>query len=145
MIPPYDENGNLPPGIHPASWQEIEAAFGDSPQRAALLAGLREALLCLRVAGCRTVYLDGSFVTAKEDPTDFDACWEAAGVDASLLDPILLDVAPPRTAQKQRFGGELFPASLVAEPKSGVYYLEFFQHDRDGKPKGIVQIDLESV
>lgn len=99
----------------------------------------------MREAGCRTAYIDGSFVTAKEEPGDFDACWEAVGVDASLLDPALLDLAPPRTAQKERFGGELFPASFVADPEAGARFLEFFQRDRDGEPKGIIQIDLEGL
>ncbi len=79
MIPPFDERGNLPPGIHKADWTELEAAFGGSPRRVALLAGLREALASLRRAGCRTAYIDGSFVTAKEEPGDFDACWDAVG------------------------------------------------------------------
>ena len=145
MIPPFDKRGNLPPGIHEADWDELQTRFNDSPRRAKLLAGLREALLALRDAGCRTAYIDGSFVTAKAEPADFDACWEAAGVDASLLDPVLLDLAPPRTAQKERFSGELFPASHVAEPQSGARFLDFFQRDRDGEPKGIIQIDLEGL
>jgi len=28
MIPPFDESGCLPPGIHPATMAEIEARFG---------------------------------------------------------------------------------------------------------------------
>lgn len=145
MIPPFDRRGNLPPGIHEANWDELETRFNDSPRRVELLAGFREALAALRDAGCRTAYIDGSFVTAKEDPGDFDACWEAVGVDASLLDPVLLDLAPPRTAQRERFGGELFPASFVADPGSRALFLDFFQRDRDGEPKGIVQIDLEGL
>lgn len=144
MIPPFDKRGNLPPGIHKADWDELETRFTD-PRRVELLMGLREALVALRDAGCRTAYIDGSFVTAKEGPGDFDACWEAVGVDASLLDPVLLDLVPPRTAQKERFGGELFPASFVAEPESGARFFDFFQHDRDGEPKGIIQIDLEGL
>ncbi len=27
MIPPFDERGNLPPGVHKADWTELEAAF----------------------------------------------------------------------------------------------------------------------
>jgi hypothetical protein len=145
VIPPFDRRGNLPPGIHEANWDELETRFNDSPRRVELLAGFREALAALRDAGCRTAYIDGSFVTAKEDPGDFDACWEAVGVDASLLDPVLLDLAPPRTAQRERFGGELFPASFVADPGSRALFLDFFQRDRDGEPKGIVQIDLEGL
>jgi hypothetical protein len=145
MIPPFNDSGTLPPGIHKANWHELESRFNGSQRRVELLAGLREALEALRVAGCRTAYIDGSFVTAKEEPGDFDGCWEAVGVDASLLDPTLLELASPRTSQKERFRGELFPASFVAEPKSGARYLDFFQRDRDGEPKGIIQIDLEDL
>ena len=145
MIPPFDERGNLPPGIHEADWNELETRFNGSGHRVELLAGLREALVALRVAGCRTAYIDGSFVTAKEEPDDFDGCWDAMGVDASLLDPVLLDFTHPRTGQKERFGGELFPAAAPADPESGALFLDFFQRDRDGERKGIVRIDLEGL
>jgi hypothetical protein len=32
MIPPFDEHGYLPPGIHPATLAEIEEWFGKSPE-----------------------------------------------------------------------------------------------------------------
>lgn len=32
MIPPFDEHGYLPPGIHPATLDEIEARFGLEPE-----------------------------------------------------------------------------------------------------------------
>lgn len=143
MIPPFGERGNLPPGIHEVDWDAVQTRFSGSPRRVELLAGLREALVALRDAGCRTAYLDGSFVTAKKDPGDFDVCWEATGVDASLLDPVLLEFGDGRRAQKERFGGELFLADSPAEP-AGTRFLEYFQRDRDtGRPKGIVQVDLE--
>lgn len=145
MIPPFDERGNLPPGIHKADWDELETRFNGSARRVELLAGLREALVALRDAGCRTAYVDGSFVTAKEEPEDFDGCWDATGVDAGLLDPVLLDFTHARTTQKERFGGELFPAIARADPESGALFLDFFQRDRDGERKGIVQIDLEDL
>jgi hypothetical protein len=59
------------------------------------------------LAGCRRVYIDGSFVTAKNGPNDFDACWEADGVNPDLLDPTLLTWRDHRAAQKAKFGGEL--------------------------------------
>ena len=145
MIPPFDERGNLPPGIHKADWDELETRFKDSARRVELLAGLREALVALRDAGCRIAYVDGSFVTAKEQPDDFDGCWDAMGVDAGRLDPVLLDFTHARTAQKERFGGELFPAIARADPESEALFLDFFQRDRDGERKGIVQIDLEDL
>lgn len=125
-----------------ATWNEIETRFGGAEGRAALLHGLRAALESLAAAGCRTAYINGSFVTEKEEPHDFDACWDAAGVDPDRLDPALLDFANRRAAQKQRFGGELFPADFAAEP-AGMRFLDYFQRDREtGEAKGIVAIDL---
>ncbi len=84
-------------------------------------------------------------MTAKEEPGDFDACWDAVGVDPDALDPILLDFSEGRRAQKERFGGELFPAD-VTEAGAGVRFLDYFQRDREtGDPKGIVEIDLEAL
>ena len=144
MIPSFDERGNLPPGIHPATWDEIVERYATNERRGQLLDGLRIAIESLRAAGCARVYLDGSFVTDKDVPGDFDACWEVSGVDPALLDPVLLDFSDRRAAQKARYGGELFPAQLAAEPV-GTAFLSYFQRDRQtGDPKGIVALDLEA-
>lgn len=110
-----------------------------------MLAGLRRALEALRLAHCAVVYINGSFVTAKTLPGDFDACWSVAGVDPALLDPVLLDFSDSRAAQKAKYGGELFPAEL-AEGATGKIWLEFFQQDRaTGRVKGIVAMELRSI
>ena len=142
MIPSFDENGLLPPGIHWASWDEFLERFGTSSWRLRLAAGVRAAIENLKSAGCLTAYVDGSFVTAKEVPNDFDACWEEVGVDPLALDPVLLTFDPGRTTQKAKYLGELFPASIIAS-EDGFSFLGFFQTDKDtGGPKGIVAIDL---
>jgi len=74
MIPPFDADGTLPPGIHGATWEEIAERFGGTERRIELLGGLRQALEALQVAGCPTVYIARSFVTTKGEPRDFDAC-----------------------------------------------------------------------
>ena len=48
------------------------------------------------------MYLDGSFVTAKEFPSDFDGCWDPDGVDGAKLDPVLLVYDNLRAAQKAK-------------------------------------------
>ena len=104
--------------------------------------GLHEALQLLRAAGCRLVYLDGSFVTAKAEPADFDACWATDSVDDRKLDSVFFDFSNSRARQKQRFLGEFFPANLP-EGVSGKTFLEFFQTDKEtGDRKGIVAIGL---
>ncbi len=131
-------------GDYWADWGEIGERFGTNDHRQDLLVGLRAALVALAEAGCRTAYIDGSFVTDKERANDFDACWDPDGVDLDALDPVLLDLAHPRTAQKARYGGELFPN--VAQAGSVPPFLEFFQVDRDtGGPKGIVAVDLRRL
>lgn len=145
MIPPFDATGNLPPGIHEATWHEFVEQFGKTPHRRMLLAGLKAALDALRAAGCRTVYINGSFVTAKQIPNDFDACWDIDDVDPTLLDPILLTFDHGRAAQKAKYLGELFPAHF-SEGGSGTTFLEFFQLDKaSGNPKGIIIIDLRRL
>ena len=145
-IPDFDvATGNLPAGIHVATWEEVEAAFGSSARRQRLLAGLLRAMQALRAAGCTRAYIDGSFATAKDAPGDFDACWEAQGVDPNSLDPVLLDFSNRRAAQKAKYGGELFIANQAALP-AGTAFLDFFQRDKStGEAKGIVAIDLGNL
>ena len=142
MIPWFSADGLLPPGVHWADWEELMDRFGHNPRRQQLMTGLRAALEEFKKAGCQTVYINGSFVTNKELPNDYDCCWEEAGVDPVALDPALLTFDPGRATQKAKYMGELFPASIIAE-KNGLSFLEFFQTDREtGRPKGIVAIDL---
>jgi hypothetical protein len=128
-----------------ATWEEIVARYGITAYRLRLLSGLRQALDSLEAAGCKRAYVDGSFVTDKETPGDFDACWETAGVAGAKLEPVLLDFTNRRVAQKARFAGELFPADSAAD-RFGTRFLEFFQQDKDtGEPKGIVGINLGGI
>jgi len=99
-------------------------------------------LVALGASGCSCVWLNGSFVTAKEEPGDFDAVWSPSGVDRLRLGQEageILDFSDRRAAQKARFGGEFFPN--VVEGASGTQFAAFFQTDRDGTSKGIVVID----
>ena len=144
VLPDFDADGALPPGIHGASWDEIVERFGWTAHRMDLLAGLVDALAVLRSAGCRLAYLDGSFVTDKEVPGDYDLCWEMDGVDLHKLDPIVLDVTPPRAAQQARYRGDLLPN--VLEGNSGAPFVDFFQQNKaTGGSKGIVSINIEEV
>lgn len=143
MIPSFDAQGLLPQGIYPATWEEVIERFGVNDRRRQLLNGLSEALNLLRLAGCRRVYINGSFVTAKQRPNDIDVCWDISGVDPNALDPVFFDFDDGRAAQKARFGVEFFPAQ-VPEGLSGKTFLEFFQVNKEaGEPKGIIELLLD--
>jgi len=149
MIPDFVKRGaargTLPPGIHQATWKDFRAHFEVSPQRHRLFLGLERAVQELRGAGCRRIYLDGSFVTDKRIPNDYDGCWDAADVNPALLHPALACRGVNwREEQKRLYRGELWLLSL--QGRAGVSILDFFQEDtrRPDKPfkKGIVLINL---
>jgi hypothetical protein len=132
----------LPAGIHLATLSEVEARFAFNPGRRMQFRGLMAGLQNLRAAGCVRAFLDGSYMTAKPRPGDFDACWDPRGVDPTLLDPVLLTFDNHRAAQKAKYKGEFFPSTIPADA-IGTIFIEFFQVDRfTGARKGIVVIDL---
>lgn len=145
MIPTFEADGNLPCGIHWADWNEIVQRFGITGHRRRLLVGLKLALDQFFKAGCQSFYLDGSFVTSKDHPGDYDSCWDVVGVDPALLDPVFFDFADfdrARDEQKRKYFGEFFPAQMP-EGLTGKLFVDFFQTDKaTGAPKGIVGLDL---
>jgi len=97
----------------------------------------------LKAAGCRTIYINGSFVTIKADPGDFDACWDREEVDIDYLRihaPKLLNHYD-RTGQKAKYKGEIFPSDQPIG-NYGIDSFELFQRDRKQNKKGIIAIDL---
>lgn len=141
MLPDFTSDGLLPPGEHPAAWDEISQRFGWNPHRQSLLAGLSAALIPLRSAGCSRLFLDGSFVTSKDLPGDYDAAWDPLGVNLGflrLIEPVFFDFNNLRAAQKAKYLGEFFPATVTADAVGTTFY-EFFQIDKhNGGMKGIV-------
>ena len=145
MIPGFVDIGGpwkvLPPGVHNATIEEVEARFATSDHRKRMFLGFKNGVESLYKAGCRKIFLDGSFVTEKPSPGDFDTCWDPIGVDVKKLDPVFLDFSDARKKQKDCFRGEFFPTNLTAD---GTHvFLDFFQTDKHmGKPKGIICIRL---
>ncbi len=124
VIPEFDENGNLPPGVHWAEWEEFQERFGTNLTRRRMIDGLELAMTQLKAAGCRTIYIDGSFVTSKQKPGDFDACWEDNGVDINYLEsiaPTLLNFTLGRGSQKIKYKGEIFPSNYPANDSGTAY------------------------
>lgn len=131
----------LPPGIHPATLAEVATIFATNAKRRLLYDGLVLAATALRSAGCGKLYLDGSYVTAKSIPGDYDGCWDPAGMVRAKLDPVFLDFSNKRQAMKNRFGGEFFPSNASNTPTQT--FPDFFQIEKfTGQAKGILLIVL---
>jgi hypothetical protein len=138
MIPDLVDIGGpwnvLPLGVHVATFEEIEKRFAINDHRKYLFSGFKKGVLSLRKAGCQKIFLDGSFVTEKPIPADFDVCW----------DPIFLDFSDGRKKQKEMFHGEFFPVSFLANGKN--FFFDFFQIDKfTGNAKGIICITFSKI
>ena len=144
MIPAYDKNGNLPHGRLPyiCTWAEFSERYGYNKQRLHLLKELRAVCNQLRNAGCRWFYVDGSFITNKLAPRDWDACWDPSGVDLDQLDnKFHSDLF--RNQVKHEYSGDLF---VLLPRLPGGNWVAWWQQDRrTGFRKGILKMDLGTL
>ncbi|MCJ2075986.1 hypothetical protein MKK68_10000 [Methylobacterium sp. E-016] len=144
MIPDFEAaTGYLPEGEHVADWNEVCDRFAWNAHRVHLLSGLRRLTIALRDAGCGLFLLDGSFVTRKEFPGDFDACCDYSGMTAITL--MRLRLMGSKEIMKAEYFGEVY---AYAEPVPGderYSFRMFFQRDVDDVPKGLVRLNLASV
>jgi hypothetical protein len=141
-IPQFRADGYLPEGLYLASEAEVLFRFGASTrQRRRLALRLRRWVELARQIGGRRLLLDGSFVTAKDEPDDVDAVillpadfqhQVDQGIEAALeLEDMLLTRRPE----------EIFAAEDEADWDE---WVEFFNRTReaDGRRKGLVEIRL---
>lgn len=145
MIPEFEPNGFLKEGIYETSFTEIEKRLGFSKKRQKLLAGMKNLIAYCKLLQCDILYIDGSFVSSKIYPSDYDACWDTTATDreAVLRAVEQSSLNSDSETQKEDFGGEIYPAFTKAPFNHGLTILDYFQtvKDRDEK-KGIIKLKL---
>jgi len=140
--PDFNDDGDLPPGIHQATLAEVIERFGkDTPQRRVVTRRLEH--IYAQVA--RTSYLArfivfGSFVTTKPDPADVDIflLMEDA-FDASQLSSETALVFDHVAAQNYE-GVSPFWIRRLAALEGEQATVEYWQFKRDGTKRGIVEV-----
>lgn len=140
MIPTLKKSGLLSTGAHTATWEELIEKFGTNPHRLRLLEGLKKGLNLLRRYGCKEVYIDGSFVTAKTLPNDIDVCYDNTPMNWKRFikeQPEFNDIKNGSKIQKAKYLSEFYACNAFEDD-----ILRFFQLSRDGEPKGIVKLLL---
>ena len=135
------KSGYLPIGIHRMSLEQFNGAFAWTMRRRLLLKGFMLAARELERVGCREIIVDGSFVSSKDEPGDWDGAYDPTGVDLASLDPILRKYDDGRRAMRAKYFGDVFPMDAPATSTS--VYIDFFQSDREGNGKGVVSIPLK--
>jgi len=72
-IPDFRDDGRLPEGLHLATEAEVTFRFGAAtPRRRRLALRLRRWLELARAVAAKRFLVDGSFVTAVDNPADVD-------------------------------------------------------------------------
>lgn len=96
----------------------------------------------LKQAGCKKLFLGGSFVSNKDCPNDYDVCWCSEGVDRLKVPPLLLST--DSEAQKREYGGEFYLTHDITP--EGISFLELFQQNKYGgaEGRGILEITLNN-
>jgi len=130
MIPPFDDFGFLPPGIHSATLDEIEARFGrQSELRRVQMETVRWMVDLAVRAGVQRIVLNGSFVTDIMEPND---------VDCVLLTGRGFPKDPVAEAEL-RAGLPFLDIALVRRRRFD-RLVRFFGTDRFEAPKGMVEV-----
>jgi hypothetical protein len=133
MIPPFNDDGYLPGGVHPATVEEIAVRFGvESELRRVEMDSVRWLLDLARRAGVRRLIINGSVVSDRLEPNDVDCVLLLD--DAYPLDPTAdeeLDAGLPFIDMK-RVGADQFD----------LFVKDIFATDRDEVPKGMIEVLL---
>jgi hypothetical protein len=133
MIPPFNDSGFLPPGIHPATLTEIVERFGQSSElRRVQMDSVRWMVDLAIQAGVQRIVLNGSFTTDIMEPNDVDC--------------VLLFTPGKRASRavlrKLHIGFPFLSIALVDQPDFDDLVGGLFASDRYGQPKGIIEVTL---
>jgi predicted nucleotidyltransferase len=147
-LPSFDENGDLPLGIHCATLFETLKHFGTESRQRQIIATRLERIyrLALSTGEVSRFVVFGSFITAKEEPNDVDVflLMEDAFDLAKLTGEAHLLFSNHAVAQA-RFGASVFWIRCLAALGGEEKAMEDWQVKRDGGRRGIVEIIGESA
>jgi hypothetical protein len=141
-IPPFRADGYLPEGIYMCSEAEVIFRFGSSSRRRRrLVLRLRRGIELGRQVRAQRLLVDGSFVTAKEDPHDIDT---VILLPQDFTQQLAQEYAPALELEEMlltRRPEEIFAAEDETDWEE---WIDFFRQTRepDGRHKGLVEIQL---
>jgi len=142
-LPNLDASGDLPPGVHCATLDEVLRRFGAADgQRGACTRRLSHIYeLAQRTGHLQRFVIFGSYITARTDPNDVDVVLVMD--DAFRLEdcPIEARGLFEHALAQARYGASIFwirPGMLIGE--SVEEFIAYWQMKRDGSKRGIVEV-----
>jgi len=140
--PDFDDNGDLPPGIHQATLDEVIEHFGKATlQRRVMARRLKHIYtLVAKMGQVARFIIFGSFVTAKPDPGDVDIFLLMKNTfDASQLSGETALLFNHIVTQNYE-GASIFWIRRLAALEGEEATVEYWQLKRDGAKRGIVEV-----
>jgi hypothetical protein len=92
--------------------------------------------------GCKTVYVDGSFVSKKKNPEDIDLCFDLSDIDMGKLEiefPQFFDVNAIGTIHRD------LRCHIFHFTKEDTYLFDVLQYDRQYNFKGLVKLNISEI
>lgn len=133
MIPPFNDSGFLPAGVHLATVAEINARFGGpSELRSVQMDSVRWMIDLAVRAGVQRIVLNGSFVTDIIEPNDVDCVLligPGSPIDSAAEDELMQ-------------GLPFLDISLVGQVDFEYFTNRFFAFDRMLAAKGMIEVLL---
>lgn len=147
MLPEFDIDGNLPPGIHHATLDEFEKRFSRfvvSDRRISLFARFNQLVAMARSSGIvNRLVVGGSFVTSTAEPNDIDVVIILSNdLDFEALTPSQFTVTDRRALRRVLKTEALDTITVRNGTTQMDLVLEFFQSKRDNKQVGVVEVEL---
>jgi hypothetical protein len=158
MIPEFDENGNLPSGIHKPTTLEFMSRFVEnfdtSKTRKDIFDGYKSYcgdLLQFDIA--TTQWVDGSFTTSKIDPNDIDIVThlDAIKITSKQMVDKIGKLFQNRNHLKSKYKCDAY-AIPIYPPNHLLYnetvkWLDYWRNcfgkDRNKKTKGLIEFELD--
>jgi hypothetical protein len=142
-LPEFNEFGDLPEGIHPASLDEVVDRFGSgSAQRRTVTERLRRVYGLARATGhLDRLLVFGSYVSEVSEPNDVDVVLVMRNDFRSENCPAESSVLFDHARANDELEASVFwvrPDMLLGEPLE--QFLAFWQTKRDGRRRGIVEL-----
>ena len=144
-LPNFNENGDLPAGVHKAPLGEVIDRFGSwPPRRRSVVERLKRIhLIALGTGHMARFIVFGSFVTNKPEPNDVDIfILMEDDFDTGKL-PSETRLLFDHAAAQAHFGASVFWVRRLAAFAGEQETIEYWQIKRDGSQRGIVEIIAE--
>lgn len=124
------------------TYEEFMVHFGVNSGRMRQLDNAVRFFRIFYQCGCRTVFVDGSFVSTKMYPGDIDLCFDLTKVDKEYVKMMYPDLFDPDEIDRIK---NILQCHVFTFDEEDYFMLELFSTDKRDNPKGMIKLDLKNI